>query len=132
MSKFSVGDYVEATKGRDGVKGVVRLSGQVLVVGASCRSVDGLEAQGWTVTVLEKAAPPVPTEPGYYFDKDGDMWNERNDTVIGLDPRYAPYTRLEPVPVTVQKVIDKLADGGIIRRGGEVARAIREIFGVTS
>lgn len=135
MSEYDEGDLIEAVKGDTVIRARLQRDPAgyknplAIFTVALHADVRHLEANGYKVTVLEKAAPPLPTEPGHYLDKDGDHWELPR---IGeLDPRYAPYARLEPVPVTVQKVIELLESAKIIQSDGEVARSIREIFGVS-
>ena len=130
MSEYQEGDLIEAVKGESVVRGRLHqgtqpYSKQYRYVG-DFADVDYYIRQGFTVTVLEKAAPPLPTEPGHYLDKDGHHWEL--PSVGELDPYWAPYTRLEPVPVTVQKVIDYLVSECA---NGWLIEGVRKHFGVS-
>jgi hypothetical protein len=135
---YNEGDLIEAVKGDTVIRARLQrdpagYKNPLAVFTVALRAdVRHLEANGYTVTVLEKAAPPVPTEPGWYADKDGEPWYIRGGA--SLLPRYAPYTRLEPVPVTVQKVIDYMvARNGWSEVGkGGMADELIKYFGVTS
>lgn len=67
MSTYNEGDLVEAVKGDTVIGGRVSLAldGRV-IIGESSRSVGVLENEGFTVTVIERAKPKLPTEPGVY------------------------------------------------------------------
>jgi hypothetical protein len=69
--------------------------------------------EAWSLFVEAPATPPLPTEPGWYIDRDdgvwclheGSLWLYNNYT--NSDPkRFAPFTRLEPAPETAQKVLE--------------------------
>lgn len=149
MTEYNEGDLIEATKGEELIRG--RAGGRG-VIGQSGRTVWGVEDEGWTVTVIEKAAPPLPTEPGtiirWHNDaylpqiaqldaKDGSMgWYTQADSTSGrwvtnseltglID--CSPLTRLEPVEVTAEKIALSLDDDG----WNEPARAVRANFGAT-
>lgn len=128
IDQIREGDLVEAVKGEDVIRGRARLAGEDYMwwIGASGRSAGNLEALGFTLTVVEKAAPPLPTEPGLYVDKDGDPWRFLGGRPLNRE--WAPYTRLEPVPETVKRVADYLRGYG--RR--LAADDVEEHFGVTS
>lgn len=93
--------------------------------------VDALRTHGWKVTVIERAKPALPTEPGLYcvggnttgvggtvqLNVDKEWWwvgNEYQPQPKKIDAGYiteflAPLTRLEPVPETAKKVLDRLS-----------------------
>lgn len=127
MQEFNEGDLVEAVKGETVVRGRARphVSGG-LAVGECMAAIAWYQANGFTVTILEKAAPKLPTEPGWY---------ESEEFPLGTSADYEPYSlntdgkwytadgqlltptglreqgnlrRLEPVPVTAKKVLDAL------------------------
>jgi hypothetical protein len=144
MSDYNEGDLIEAVKDKARVTDVATRSnlggGLYLPIMRGAIYLDTLERGGWTLTVLEKAAPPLPTEPGWYLDKYDDIWGVSAEGRFGYRGRtwaqpgedvtaYAPFTRLEPVPVTVQKVIDYLTAEGCTRRPLD---GVRKHFGVTS
>ena len=70
MQEFHEGDLVEAVKGETVIRGRLKHvpdtgSRPVLNLTVALNSDTlHLEANGFTVTVIEKAAPPLPTEPG--------------------------------------------------------------------
>ena len=127
MNEFNEGDLVEAVAADTVIRArVEQLSlgpGVNLgYLGAHYLS-DFEDRAGWTLTVIEEAAPPLPTEPGLYLsakDSDG-PWifrlDERGDWTLlntgspfpigdGHLERNAPFTRLEPVPVVAKRVLD--------------------------
>jgi len=132
IDQIREGDLVEAVKGKRRATDVATAAkyseGDLfLSVMSGHPYLSQLEAEGWTFTVVEKATPPPPTEPGHYLDRDGDHW-EVSSVHTQLAPSLAPYTRLEPVPDTVKRVADYLRGYG--RR--LAADDVEEHFGVTS
>jgi len=63
--EFNHGDLIEAVKGDDLLRGRgwFDCSGPMMVGSSGC-STDGLTTRGYTVRVIEKAKPPLPSEPG--------------------------------------------------------------------
>ena len=130
--EFHEGDLVEAVKGSG--RSLTRFYGELRSTnwenGFTVQA-DGYEPEiawlrerGFTVTVIEKAAPPLPTEAGLYrssradgiwvfsLDRAGD-WTLLNTNSLfpigdGHLEQNAPFTRLEPVPVIAKKVLDAL------------------------
>lgn len=127
MSEFNEGDLVEAVKGDTVIRGRLGRvpdggSRPVLDLTIAFRSdVLHLEANGYTVTVIERAKPELPTERGFYLSCNGldvlyqgtdGSWSD--DAKYGVEPvevsrKHAPLTRLEPVPETAKKVLDRLS-----------------------
>lgn len=129
MNEYNEGDLVEAVHKEGTVirDRVARRKGSILhefKVATGFAPLEELGNYGWTVTVVEKAAPKVelPTEPGIYADRfgesatlhesgrwfshhDGSYTSEMNDAELRA---FAPFTRLEPVPVTAKKVLDEV------------------------
>jgi len=116
---FAEGDLVEAVKteiaSSTRLRGVLKSTGWengfILQAQGFSPEISELEAKGFTLTLLEKATPPLPTEQGWYTDQEGDIW--RVDSFakfwcIGSvaddeNPSdYAPFTRLEPVAETAK------------------------------
>jgi hypothetical protein len=62
-------------------------------------AVDGLEASQSAMDQRETLL----TEPGHYLDRDGDVHSLTKGQF--LDERWAPYLRLEPVPVTAKRIL---------------------------
>lgn len=87
--------------------------------------------------LLDRPKPPVvvPTERGYYLDSTGDVWTLSGYGQESLDPQYAPFTRLEPVPETAKKVLDAMEDAFLgLSSFPSVTAAFTELrtqFGVT-
>lgn len=129
MTEYNEGDLVEAVKGDTVIRG--RLAPESFGCGFGIVGMgwplNSLERVGFTLTVIEKAAPKnvLPTEAGVYADREGDFLIVYEDgdvqsvevakghqsakrMPIAVDSDFAPYTRLEPVPVTVKKVLDAL------------------------
>jgi hypothetical protein len=121
---YSEGDLIEATTGENVVRGRLAedtCSGDLWVHGWAIKP---LQRDGWNITVIEKATPKVelPSEPGVYTDRGGDMWkltrNDHGDIEFSTEgafinaatvAAYAPFTRLEPRAVTAKAVLDRLA-----------------------
>lgn len=115
--EFNEGDLVEAVKGEQVHRGRVEHfhsvpgSGFLPMVHLS---LDLLASQeGWTVTVIEKAAPKLPDVPGIYTDRMGTTWRHyRGGSWYRLHDQaenaedFAPFTKLEPVAETAKKVIE--------------------------
>ena len=118
MSDFHEGDLVEATKGETVVRGRVGgCSGDW--VGTSRRQIPGLINDGFTIATIERAKPALPTERGWYLDRNGMAWELQdfwNCNPLGTTSRptadlfdtYGPFTPLESVPETAKKVLDQL------------------------
>jgi hypothetical protein len=60
----------------------------------------------WSLFVEAPPAVVLPVGPGYFLDREGDLWNLGKGELTEL--RYAPFTRLEPVPETAKKVLDQV------------------------
>lgn len=120
MSEYNEGDLVEAVKGDTVIRGRISDIGQGPFIDIPDPWTGTLENADFTVTVIEKAAPALPTEPGWYLSNggggavylgvDGSWSDDRN---YGVNPgeiarKHAPLTRLEPVPDTAKKVLDRV------------------------
>jgi len=127
MNDWKEGDLVEAVKGETVIRGRLISRGNGLVLNltlAIASDIPHLEANGYTLTRVEHVKSELPTEPGVYEDREGDAWLLAANcewhclTVdlrhvgkpIEFDPSlYAPFTRIEPVPVTAKKVLDRVS-----------------------
>jgi hypothetical protein len=71
-------------------------------------------ADTWSLFVEAPPAVVLPTEPGNYLDKDGTAWRitARFPFREDLHARHSPFTRLEPVPETAKKVLDRIRSLG--------------------
>ena len=148
MCEFNVGDLVEARKGETRIVARLLWSGDCLFFDGWGAGVLSAVDQGFTLSLVEAATPPLPTEPGVYLDKWGDTWQLSEETIafaerwfLGSDfmthnvaRGYAPFTKLESVPDTAKKVID-----ATIRtfnsKGGNIVDALMSVsqeFGVES
>lgn len=124
---YSHGDLVEAVRDDTVIRGRASASFGKHLLGLSGRIMEELEENGFTLTVIEKAAPKnvLPTEAGVYADREGDFLIVYEDgdvqsvevakegqsvkrRPIAADSDFAPFTRVEPVPVTAKKVLDAL------------------------
>ena len=123
---FSEGDLVEATKGdRRVIDRVVVYKSQVFTSGPylgapslfTPSSIQSLKSAGYTLTLIEKATPPLPTEPGIYRSRTGAIWiidsgkplRWVGDRGYPCIPHFfAPFDRLEPVAETAKKVLDRV------------------------
>lgn len=150
MSEYNVGDLVEAVKGETKYVGRV-FSDYGLYVGENGPRLAYLEVNGFTVTVLEKAVPALPTEHGWYqAEAHGTKYlfqlseHDLGWFYVGNEYQPAPrrrtpndaesrggLTRLEPVTVTVQKVIDYLVNVQGFQPGG-IPKCISREFGLSS
>jgi hypothetical protein len=93
--------------------------------------------------LLHRDIPPVvlPTDDGVYFGASGEVWELLcGDWATGGDPqtwddvrRDAPFTRLEPVPVTVEKFVAKFREGwdSSVLKPSEYLDYVAAEFGVT-
>lgn len=138
---FAEGDLVIAEH-EDGscIRGRLTASSGDFYLNRSGRYVKGLIRDGFIITVLEKALPKIPTEPGYYFDKEGDSWRIYT-THEGLyrvadghmeSRLHAPFTRLEPVPETAKKVIEAVQSHGSYWPGSASLDEIAAEFGAVT
>lgn len=145
---FSEGDLIEATN-PDGAALTGRLG----------RREDGdlyLGCYQWTfptwvkenagfnnIKVIEKAAPALPTEVGFYLNRYGQLWTyEKNgwwrddhDAYRSDDAarEVAPFTRLEPVADTAKKVLDFIGSSWEFGAPSNVLSALKDAateFGV--
>lgn len=150
---FAEGDLVEATKGdRRVIDRVYVVKSQIFTTGPYLgapslflpSSIQSFKSAGFTLTLIEKATPPLPTEPGWYTDCRDDIWRVSptgawtySDTWRSASEAatYAPFTRLEPVAETAKKVLDRVSDclvrGGFRTFPNEFGNLATE-FGVTS
>lgn len=124
MTEYNEGDLVRVERGEVVIQDRLAASALSsprgrLYLPASPKThyIDVLEAEGYTVSVVERATPPLPTDDGFYIDRRGLCWSIENtgDWRFGgttFNPeevaRYAPFIRLEPVPVTAKRVLDAL------------------------
>lgn len=118
MSDYNEGDLVEAVKGEDHRIGRVTVPGAHQRMQGYC--LHRYEEDGWTLTVIERAKPVLPTEPGAYaYDgwssvavrNDIGQWRDDSGNPLTLRNQDAgKLTRLEPVAETVKKVLDALGD----------------------
>jgi hypothetical protein len=149
---FAEGDLVEAVKTEIAsstlLRGVLKSTGWendfILQAQGFSPEINELEAKGFTLTLIEKATPPLPTQQGWYTDQEGDIW--RVDSFARLwcigsveddeNPSdYAPFTRLEPVAETAKKVLDRVLEeyGTLpLRFVSDVLPIVAKEFGVTS
>ena len=139
---FNVGDLVEAVKGETVVRGrVENRTGPdtaALLGIANGLALSHYRACDFTVTVIEKALPPLPTELGWYTDKTGGLWAFKANGYFALDAgncvgwfsaqllqeEYAPFTRLASVAEVLKKVRNFCAECGELE-------AIAAEYGVT-
>lgn len=149
MDEFKEGDLVEAVKGETVVRG--RLveplkSADDFWVGDSTKLLSGLRYCGFAVSLVERAQPELPTEPGIYLDGRGNVaqltadttdyeerwFNEYGQYMTHTEVRErAPFTRLEPVADTARKVLDRVR--GLFGEGALMLNEVDDIaeeFGV--
>jgi len=143
MEQFKEGDLVEAVKGTRVVRDVVTYTagplfpgqlhlGDARIFGPS--TLGTYRNEGWTLTLIDRPKPKVelPTEPGVYIDKDGDPWPFKSQS---LDPKWAPYTRVEPVPVTAKRVFERIESvygEDYFHNSNESWNLVAREFGVTN
>ena len=119
MSDFNVGDLVEARKGELVIRDRVVMKSYGLALGAMNWSLRDVRLNGYTLSLVEAATPPLPKEAGIYesrhelimsgcspwvLDAEGDWWLTADSVQAELVP--TDLVRLEPVPDTARKVID--------------------------
>lgn len=120
MSEYNEGDLVKAVKGELVISGRLDFKLEVELTLALRSDVRHLIANGYTVTVIEKAPPrnPLPTELGWYLDDYDQFWRVDGAGRMYLPydewakpENFAPFTRLEPAHVTAKKVLDRVRRG---------------------
>ncbi|TFD80686.1 hypothetical protein E3T54_02790 [Cryobacterium sp. Sr8] len=68
----------------------------------------------------------LPTEPGFYLDRDGEVWNLEPSKGAGyLRPEYAPFTLLRPVAEVAAEVLRDVR--GMFGTGALVHRSIDKL-----
>jgi len=118
----------------------------ILVVGPLTIKVE-IQQGTWSLFVPARSAVTLPTEPGYYGDCDGDVWElYAADSWRCLSSGgatedvefYAPFVRLELVPDTARRVLDALQGSAYKRAASiwwqisqEVLDSVAAEFGVT-
>jgi len=126
MTEYNEGDLVEAVKGETVIRGLlVNICGLgrslclKLTLGIETDLIH-LEANGFTITVIEKAAPVVvlPTEPGAYgyagwsdiliLNNLGEWHNQWASRIDVTALEGSGLTRLAPVSETAKKVLDRV------------------------
>jgi hypothetical protein len=154
MGDYNEGDLIEAVRGESVIRGRVAER----MVKDSLRSVDGLLQDGYTITVIEKAKSQMPTVEGWYsVDKTGhpscrllslNHGRLREFLPSGQAPdgfhtpsdlaesaiREGRLTKLEPVPETAKRVLERLAswwENGPPAAWVEEFNAVAVEFGVT-
>ena len=124
MTDFSEGDLIEATKGESVLRGRLVWTEQPgLIISKTDWGVTSLEIDGWTLTVIERATPPLPTAKGWYMDGRGVLWDLRHnshgdpewycdDDFVGLPhvEQYGPFVQWAPVADTAKKVLDRFEE----------------------
>ena len=151
MQEFHEGDLVEAVKGESVMRARLVKDGEHLRLNPSPYFIPKIEIllkDGYTLTVIEKATPPLPTEPGWYatdfksnvFSLFDGAWREHSASRVWErteeEAREAlkwPPRRLEPVPVTAKRVLDAVIARTVMHCNGCSSHMfdIRAEFGVT-
>ena len=153
MSEFNEGDLVEVERGEELYRGRWRQEAIFGYLPNVALDWDDLDAAGYTVTVIEKAAPPLPTEPGHYEDANGRHWLHQihdgsaygapdrdvdrwfnPDGVVENPTRIAGtlfLTKLEPVPVTAKRVLASIERLYGSRSRIDLLAEVAAEFGVT-
>lgn len=147
MQEFNEGDLVEATQGEESHRQrlVDKLEG--LWFRALNMSVSEAQRSGWTFTVIEKAAPKLPT--GMYtailarlkgltqrriLFLYGEAWIDGDGVLHPASDITEFEIKAEPVPVTAKKVLERLANFWEFGPPQWMAAEIKNIaaeFGVT-
>jgi hypothetical protein len=115
-SSVKKGDLVKLTKGDEirQARAHEKTNGELRLGNPYGPAVVALVRAGWTLEIVERfvpPAPPLPTEPGLYQDRDGDTWllSRGEWTCVVYDGRsgdtsdirdvasYLPLVRLTPV-----------------------------------
>jgi len=116
MFEFNVGDLVEARKGELVIRDRVVMKTYGLALGAMDWSLSGARLNGHILSLVEAATPPLPSEPGAYMTVDGDVLTLDKPLLgwacgslsISAKSLELPLTKLEPVPDTAKKVLERL------------------------
>jgi hypothetical protein len=137
-TKVKAGDLVKFENGENIL--IVRAEGVALSGGWISWSGDVCiwKRVGWSLFVEAPPAVVLPTEPGWYLDKDYCVWKLESDGWYFDSERVqynsarldAPFERLEPVPETAKKVLDKINPFIAISCWHHLVRVAAE-FGVT-
>lgn len=145
MTEFKVGDKIHAKNYDTEIIATLCESAGDVYLGASGWALSTILADFWEVTLVESAPEPLPTEEGWYvaFDRlanepfvveirsgNSRFWYRGNP--LGNPERFAPFTRLEPVPDTASRVINRLVEQAEMH--GEELWGVQQIkndFGVT-
>ena len=114
MAKLNAGDLVEARKGETRIVARLVWSGDCLFFDGWGAGVLSAVDQGFTLSLVEAATPPLPSEPGAYMTVDGDVLTLDKPLLgwacgslsISAKSIELPLTKLEPVPDIAKKVID--------------------------
>lgn len=156
MTEYNEGDLVEAVRDDTVIRGRAVASFGKHLLGLSGRIMEELENNGFTLTVIEKAAPKnvLPTEAGFYvgnYDKSPSgkilielLNSPEGQWVDNTDSRYLDVewvqklgnlTRLEAVPVTAKAVIETVVLALSSDLGDHWTTRVRAVgsrFGVSS
>ena len=137
-SLFVEGDLVEAVKGESVVRGRLNrgtypTTKEYLYIGDSAAVKEVYIHDGWTVTVIEKATPPLPTEPGAVIswetpfftglavrEKDNQWLHDgctRSDAGMLDTLKGLPFNILEPREVTAKRVLERVKAASISQPG---------------
>lgn len=126
MTEYNEGDLVEAVKGDTVIRGRVNRHGELNLTMALTSDMLHLKANGYTVTLVQRATPPLPDVNGIYFPRRTfephirvvtraqGIWYDAtgepldDDDFDWLNRRHASgdLTHFEPVPVTAKRVLD--------------------------
>ncbi|WP_193510445.1 hypothetical protein [Cryobacterium sp. BB736] len=153
-TEFREGDLVEAVNGDTVIRGRLARDNFAndLGIRAASYNLRPLARDGFTITVIERAMPELPTDHGVYQAANGTTWTlfrngdwfDNGDGSIAVQwsaHEFAdthgvlPFVRLEPVSVTAKKVLDALGeylDGQLTgRTKNDIIGHLRDEFGVT-
>ena len=105
-----VGDLVKLENGEESAAFRVILVGKYPSQWVKSPS-NAFSSCDWTLFVQKPGPVQIVPAVGYYFDKDGDLFNFDEEDIISRNwAKYAPFTRLEPVPETAKKILDRFLD----------------------
>ena len=126
MCEFNVGDLVEARKGELVIRDRVVMKSYGLALGAMDWSLSGARLNGHTLSLVEAATPPLPTEEGAIItwnkgyaqetavlEKTNQwLYNGNNFETAEIEQAIDghPFTRLEPVQDIAKKVLDAVRE----------------------
>jgi hypothetical protein len=116
-SKVTVGQKVRVTNSEGELTFLVELVAPTALWVKSKAGFYSEKIHGWSLFVEAPPAVVLPSEDGLYESSTGGVWRAFEGVLVSLtnpsmclEPaKFAPYTKLAPVPVTAKKVLDRMS-----------------------